>query len=265
MLSFLISTPETGVDSLALSCALLGPVMTLFRPLAAFVTAVVAGVAENLVAGDGGPVREPPHACGCGGEAAHTGAPISARLAEGLRFAFGDLLKDLVPWLAVGFVVAGVITASVPEGFVGGALGSGPLAYLAMLALGVPLYICATASTPIAAALILKGLSPGAALVFLLAGPATNAATITALSGTLGVRTTLRYLAAIAVVSVTMGALLDWLFPGSGAAARVLAGAGGEFLPPAVGTAAAFVLLSLALRFYLPSVKPAPRACSGAT
>lgn len=246
VLSFLVSTPETGVDSMALSWVLLGPVLTAFRPLAAFVTAVAAGVLENVFGREGEAGPELAGGCGCAPPRVDR-RPLAARLGEGLRYAFGDLLGDLAPWLGAGFLAAGVIGAAVPEGALERTLGAGPLAYLVMLAVGVPLYICATASTPVAAALLLKGLSPGAALVFLLAGPATNAASLTALAGTLGWRATLRYLAAIAGVSLAMGALLDALFPGAGRLA--LAGAGAaELLPPAAETACAAVLAALCLR-----------------
>ena len=251
VVSFLISTPETGVDSIALSWVLLGPVMTLFRPLAAFVTAVAAGVLENFITGPEAPATQA-SSCGCCSAEHSQDQSFREKLREGLRFAFGDLLKDLAPWLGAGFAVAGLITAAVPDGFVGRYLGPGPLSYLAMLALGVPLYICATASTPIAAALLLKGLSPGAALVFLLAGPATNATTITALSGTLGGRTTARYVLAISAVSVGMGALLDTLYAGPALATLRYAGAGGEVLPASLNAACAVVLVALCLGAFLP-------------
>ena len=108
-----------------------------------------------------------------------------------------------------GILLAGVMTALIPENMFSRYLGGGLPAMLVMLALGIPLYICATASTPIAAALILKGVSPGAALVFLLAGPATNMATLTVLVGILGKRATAIYLACIAVCAVAFGLLLD--------------------------------------------------------
>jgi len=99
---------------------------------------------------------------------------VGAKFGKGMRFAFGELLTDLVPWLVAGIVVAGAIAALIPEGWINAYLGTGLTAYGAMLLLGIPMYICATASTPIAAALMLKGLGPGAALVLLLVGPATT-------------------------------------------------------------------------------------------
>ncbi|MBI5017829.1 MAG: SO_0444 family Cu/Zn efflux transporter [Deltaproteobacteria bacterium] len=262
VLSFLVSTPETGVDSIALSWALLGPVMTVFRPLAAFATAVVAGVLENFSSGKE-IAEEPTPACGCA-QSPPMAVPITRRVREGLRYAFGDLLGDLAPWLGLGLLVAGLITAAVPEGFVERNLGGGWLSYLVMLTVGVPLYICATASTPVAAALLAKGLSPGAALVFLLAGPATNATSITALTGMLGGRTTVRYLLAIATVSVSMGALLDalWTEGGFGTVASVAAAS--DFFPRGVGTICAVLLLALFVRPFQRFGRPAPQSCSGA-
>ncbi len=244
--SFLVSTPETGVDSIALTYALMDPIMTAFRPLAAFLTAVLAGVSENWFGRNGPPPAVPaPEAPGPREDS------LGRRLSGGLRFAFGDLLGDLVPWLALGLVLAGGITVLVPEAFIQTHLGEGFWPLLVMLAVGIPLYLCATAATPVAAALILKGLSPGAALVFLLAGPATNLASLTALAGPLGVAATARYLAAIAVGALTLGALLDRVYLALGVPARALAGAGAEVFPPAVGTAAALLLVALAAWPYL--------------
>ncbi|MBE0618085.1 MAG: permease, partial [Proteobacteria bacterium] len=123
--SFLVSTPETGVDSIALTYALMDPVMTLARPLAAFATAVLAGVAENLL-GKEAPTAEPPRLpCGCREAPLPAGTSPGRRVREGLRYAFADLLGDLAPWLAVGLLLAGLISALVPTGFVETYLGEG--------------------------------------------------------------------------------------------------------------------------------------------
>lgn len=263
--SFLVSTPETGVDSIALTYALIDPVMTVFRPLAAFVTAVAAGVLESAF-GREDTDREPNRpSCGCREDAVPTGAGVGARVREGVRFALGDLLGDLAPWLGGGFLAAGLITVLVPADFIHAHLGEGLTPLLVMLAVGIPLYLCATASTPVAAALLLKGLSPGAALVFLLAGPATNAASITALAGTLGVGATVRYLLAIAVGAVGMGAALDAVYGALGLSAHALAGASVEVFPPVVGVLSAVLLVALALRPFLPGRGTPPEACSGTT
>jgi uncharacterized membrane protein YraQ (UPF0718 family) len=266
MVSFLISTPETGADSLALSYALLGPFLTILRPVAALITAVVAGTAENFANDPAAERTELPMAattCGCG--LSGSGATgLWLRLRGGLRYGFGDLFQDLAPWLGVGFLVAGLISAALPGDALARFLGHGPLSYLAMLAVGIPLYVCATASTPIAASLILKGLSPGAALVFLLAGPATNAATITALSRLLGVRSTVRYVATIAVVALGMGVVTDLLFRTFGLSAHGALARTRE-LPALVGQGAALLLVALALLPYLRFRGRPPTPCSGGT
>ena len=131
-----------------------------------------------------------------------------------MSYAFGDLLGDIGKWLLIGIAIAGVISALVPDDFFITYLSSEFLSLLIMLGVGIPLYICASASTPVAAALVLKGLSPGAALVFLLAGPATNAATITVISRYLGKSATIIYLVAIALCSVFLGWLTNLIYRG---------------------------------------------------
>ena len=118
---------------------------------------------------------------------------------------------------------------------------------LAMLAAGIPMYVCATSSTPIAAALILKGLNPGAALVFLLAGPATNAATMAIIRNVFSTRTLFIYLGMISICSLAMGFLVDWIYDFYGIRADAIVGRAGEFIPHEVELAAAFVLTSLIL------------------
>jgi uncharacterized protein len=266
--AFLVSTPETGVDSISLTYALMDPVMTVARPVAAFATAVAAGTAENLF-GREEPVPEVPRpSCGCRAAPLPESAGRLARAREGLRYSFRDLLGELAPWLALGFLGAGLITVLVPTEFIQAHLGSGLLPLLAMLVIGVPMYTCATAATPIAAALVLKGLSPGAALVYLLAGPATSAASLTVVAGTLGVKTTVRYLAAICVGALATGAALDWIYGSLNLSAQALVGASAEVFPPAVGAASALVLIALALWPHLRKLRALGHgrcACSGAT
>lgn len=141
---------------------------------------------------------------------------MTQRLREGLEYAFGELLGDIGKWLLLGIVIAGVISWLVPDDFFLRYLGSEVLSLLIMLVVGIPLYICASASTPIAAALVLKGLSPGAALVFLLAGPATNAATITVVGRFWGRSSTLVYLMSIAFCSLLLGWLTNRLYAWAG-------------------------------------------------
>jgi hypothetical protein len=208
VLSFLISTPETGVDSIAISYALLDPIMTVFRPVAAFITAVIAGILENIFGKeDKGAIPQKTNiclSCGCAGDEHHKEHGIISRLKYGMRYAFSELLGDIAIWLAFGIIVAGAISYFVPASLVEGYLGNNWQAMLIMLLIGIPLYICATASTPIAAALIAKGMSPGVALVFLLAGPATNIARIFAVGKFLGKRSLIIYLLSISICVISM-------------------------------------------------------------
>jgi hypothetical protein len=256
--AFLISTPESGVDSIALTYALMDPLMTAARPVSAFLTAFAAGAAENLL-GERQPERDfvpdlscPVDGCcdgvGCDPRVHRRHHGFAEKLRAGLRFAFVDLWGDIAAWFFLGLLLAGLITALVPEDFFGRHLGTGLPAMLLMLAVGIPLYICASASTPIAAALILKGVSPGVALVLLLAGPATNMASLTVLAGVLGKRATAVYLGAIAVCSVLLGLGLDALYAALGISARAVAGQAGELFPAGLQWAAAAGVLAISAK-----------------
>jgi len=256
--AFLISTPESGVDSIAITYALIDPVMTVARPAAAFATAAVSGIAENVlgVEKEGKPIppdlRCPVDNCCDGVEClpeVHKGHhSFFEKLRAGLSFALFELWEDIAPWFLLGLILAGVITTLIPSELMVKHLGGGLSAMLIMLAVGIPLYICATASTPIAAALILKGVSPGAALVFLLAGPATNVTSLTVLFGLLGKRATAIYLASIAVVSVACGLVLDQVYAFLGISAQAVAGQAAEIIPPWVQVAGALALLVMSAR-----------------
>jgi hypothetical protein len=165
-----------------------------------------------------------------------------------MRYAFGELWGDLAGWFFFGLLLAGGISALVPETLITGYLSGGLGSMLLMLAFGIPLYICATASTPIAAALILKGVSPGAALVFLLAGPATNMATLTVLANLLGKRTTLVYLAAIGAGAVLCGLAVDGVYALLGIQAKGVVGQAAEIMPYPVQLGAALLLLALSVK-----------------
>ena len=229
-LAFLVSTPETGVDSILLTYGLMGPVMAVARPLAALATSLVAAISSRFTAADperrtpargtlaGGPGPGNAGSCdngSCDNEPGVTrleaAAPAAPRpgLRKGLRYGFRSMVDEIGFWLVVGLILTGVITALVPAGFVSEGIGRGPGALVAMLVLGIPLYMCASASTPIAAALMLKGLSPGAALVFLLAGPATNASSLVLIARFFGRRFVTLYLGSVAATALAAGFLLD--------------------------------------------------------
>jgi hypothetical protein len=258
-LAFMIATPETGVDSIALTYALLDPIYTVFRPVAAFTTAIATGGLVTLLDKEEEALESEPQACVvCNsdkeGGHAHT---RREKLLGAFRYGFGDLLDDLALWLVVGFLLAGLITALVPESFFRDWVGSGLGSMALMLVVAIPIYICATASTPIAAALIAKGLSPGAALVLLLAGPATNAATITMVARYLGLRTASVYLSSIAVVSVLMGLALNGLYGAWDIEASSIVMASRELVPSALKTAGALLLVVLLARSLIKRVLPA--------
>jgi uncharacterized protein len=206
-LSFLISTPETGVDSVAVTYAILGPFMAVVRPVAAFLNAVLCGVFADLLTpqDDDGPALEPEGCATCGSEDDGHRHSWTEKVRGASRFAFGELLSDTAGWLMLGVLLAGIITAFVNPAMVQEHVGSEALELLLMLAVSIPLYICATASTPVAAALILAGFSPGAALVLLLAGPATNIATLLMVGRFLGRGAAAIYVTSIAVTSLVIG------------------------------------------------------------
>jgi len=204
-LSFLITTPENGADSLAVSYALLGPVMTIARPIAAILSGIVAG----LLAPSESQVPTPPaKKCGCCGGHAKTESGMS--LGQGMRYAFSTMLDELLPWLGAGLLAAAALACLLDPASLA-AWGSGLSAKIVMVLVGVPMYICASASTPVAASLLAAGISPGTVLVFLLAGPATNLGTLGVVRRELGNRSLLAYLTGACLVPVVCGVALDLL------------------------------------------------------
>ncbi len=210
--SFLLSTPQTGVDSIAITYALLGPVFAVFRPIAAFITGLIGGGLVQLFGEqDGGEDS-------AGGNSRACNEPCCADkqshnfVWRSLHYGFMTLPRDIGAALLLGVIVAGAIGVFIPgdswRAYLGGGIGS----ILIMMAIGVPIYVCAAASIPIAAGLIHLGASPGAALAFLISGPATNAATITTTWKLMGRRTSILYLITIVVSAVGCGLLLDWIF-----------------------------------------------------
>lgn len=271
--AFLISTPESGVDSISVTWALLDPLMTIARPLAAFLTAFAGGITQNVL--DNRAERDAPHSatkspssCCAGRNAAPVALPVSparpepvgrccssravvphaardvspettggsccaprepvarrslpARLLAGLRYGAFDMFDDLAGFLAVGFLLAGALSVLLAAFEPLRAALHSPWAMLLMLAAGVPMYVCASASTPLVAVLIRDGLSPGAGLVFLLAGPATNAATLVVLQKVLGRRGLLVYLLSIGLCALLAGLLLNALYAWLALAPRAL-------------------------------------------
>ncbi|WP_432455846.1 MULTISPECIES: SO_0444 family Cu/Zn efflux transporter [unclassified Agarivorans] len=212
--SFLIATPETGVDSVAISYALLGPVMAIIRPIAAIVSAIVAGLlVGNSEAGQA--PKTVVKSCCSGGQCASQSSPAETPTADwrsSLRRwadALLEMVRDSYLWLFVGLAFAALIQTYLPESFMT-RWGQGWGTMVVMVLVGIPMYICATASTPIAAGLIIAGISPGAALVFMLAGPATNIATLMLVRQEMGMRALVAYLSGVIVTAMAFGWSLDW-------------------------------------------------------
>lgn len=218
VVSFLIATPQTGVDSIFATYSLMGLPFAVVRPIAALLTAVIGGTFVNLEsvpATEATPQPDTSSSCHthhhAEDEAPHP--TFGARILSALRFGFVEMMEDIGKWLTVGLVVAGLITVLVPDSFFAIFKDNTYLSMLLVLCISVPMYICATGSIPIAVALMMKGLTPGAALVMLMAGPACNVASILVVNKVLGKRTLVKYLAAIIGGSILFGFGIDHLLP----------------------------------------------------
>lgn len=230
-ISFLVSTPETGVDSVSVSYALLGPLYAIIRPITAVLSAIYAGVMVRLFDSEvkGVPASlstessccasetkapAPPTSC-CASDKGHQHqvAPTSSvltKLSRVVSFASGKLLEDIVVWLLIGLGLAAAIKTWVPTDFLT-QWGDGLLAMVVMAVIGIPMYICATASTPLAVGFLAAGLSPGAVLVFLMAGPATNVSTMGMIKQEMGSRTLMLYLFSVMSASIGFGYGLNYM------------------------------------------------------
>lgn len=207
--SFLIATPQTGIDSIAATWSLLGPAFAVIRPIAALVTAVFGGMAVGRSEGK----TVAPSCCPLAEEERmeHKGFPD--KLLDALRYGYIDLVGSIGGWLVAGLVIAALITVYVPTDFFA-IMGSRPLlSMFAVLIVAVPMYVCATGSIPIALSLMFKGLSPGTALVLLMAGPAANFASFTLISREMGRRAAVIYLASIIIGAMGFGLAIDYLLP----------------------------------------------------
>ena len=203
VVSFLISTPQVGADSFLITYSLIGWVFAIFRIVASLITAFFAGILINIFDKENIEKSEKDN---------KTSEPVSSyldRLKSLPNYIEYELFGSIANYLVLGLFIAGLIGVFVPDGFFETYLSNPFLSMLLMLVVGIPMYVCASASTPIAASLLMKGISPGAALVFLLTGPATNAVSFSAVTKIVGKRSTSIYLASIAIVSLALGYLLN--------------------------------------------------------
>ena len=281
--AFLISTPETSIDSVFVTYALMGPVMAIFRPVSALVNAIGTGLLTALVSDDdvhnksGAPDAIVENCCSSseskqqaevssccsekkeqvekdccsenvdkGNTAEVPGKPTS-KLLRALSYAGAELLDDISKWLFIGIALAGVMLTFIPPDWLA-QWGQGLPAMLIMLVVGVPMYICAVASTPVAAGLLLAGVSPGAVLIFLLVGPATNIASFVLLKQELGLKVTLVYLSGISVLSLMMGLVLEWMLNAKQWQIEANLGEAHAMLPGYIAWASAFLLIFLAIK-----------------
>ena len=202
--AFLISTPQTGVDSIILTYSMMGPVWTIARPIIALITGVFGGVMTDII--DPEPLKPSEQVIETRSRKLHWFPAI-------FKYAFIDFLSDISRPLLLGIFFAIIISVIIPPTFFTTYMQYPILNMLIVLAVSVPLYVCATGSIPIATALLLSGVSPGAVLVFLMAGPATNIATITVLWRSIGKKATLTYLFSIIVGALFFGILIDYVLP----------------------------------------------------
>ena len=227
-LSFLISTPITGVDSILATYGMFGWIFTIYRVITSMVIATIAGILANFLDkekpkptfsafgtatkgfGVSAPKPKTPEVKSCCANTGQEKKKFSFK--KVFTYSFGTLLKDIAKPLFYGLLLGALITIAIPQNLSEVLIDNSWFSYLIAIAIAVPLYVCATASLPIAAALMLAGVSPGAAFVFLTAGPATNTVTIGVVKSMLGKTSLYIYLGTIVVGSVIFGLGLDYLF-----------------------------------------------------
>ncbi len=206
--SFLIATPQTGVDSIIATFSLMGLPFAIVRPIASLLTAVFGGAMVNITDDS---KEKSVETNGKHDDHKHEHEGFFAKLREALEYAYIEMMEDIGKWLVIGLVIAGLITVFVPAEMFAIFNGNTLASMLLVLCIALPMYLCATGSIPIAVALMMKGLTPGAALVLLMAGPACNFASMLVIRKVLGVRTLITYLASIIVGSIAFGYMIDYL------------------------------------------------------
>lgn len=246
--SFLIATPQTGIDSILATFSMMGLGFAIVRPAAALITGICGGLLVNRLVPDDDTAGTT--ACNCHAE-------TGSRLWRVLKYAYFDMIQDIGLRLIIGLLLAALINVAVPDEFFL-TFGKQPLLQmLVILVIAVPMYICSTGSIPVAAALMMKGLTPGAALVMLMAGPAVNLASILVVRKSLGRRFTAVYILTIVVFSVLFGLLVNAL--GIGADLAVPAGGAdccampvrrpGLFRTVCSALLVLFILIALTMKF----------------
>ncbi len=212
--SFLISTPQTGVDSIAATYSLLGLPFAVIRPIAALITAIFGGKLVGIFSSRQGEING--DESDCGGSCQSSDRPktgFKAKLIDALNYGFVSMIQDVGKWLVVGLLLAALIAVLVPSGFFAKFADYPLLNMLIVLCIAAPMYVCATGSIPVALSLMLKGMSPGAAFVLLMAGPATNMASILVIGKVFGKRSLVIYLLSIILGAIGFGLIIDYMLP----------------------------------------------------
>jgi uncharacterized membrane protein YraQ (UPF0718 family)/copper chaperone CopZ len=245
-MSFLVSTPSSGVDSIFATYALMGPVLAVFRPIASFISGVLVGVVTHFQER-----KETPPAVSMDDGKVKSKQKRKKSVKEVFVYGFTVIPAEIAKWLIIGVVIGGAISALVPADFGTRYLGNPLLSYIVILLISIPIYVCATGSIPIAASLMAKGVLPGAALAFLIAGPATNTVTISFLFKKMGAKITAIYIASIVVVSVGSGLIFDWIWRSQDSVTGHVHGS--THLPYFIqyGSAVAMLLVFINVRFDL--------------
>lgn len=236
-MSFLVSTPTTGIDSIFVTYAFLGWAFTIARPLSALIGGTLVGLLVYLAEKEKS-AFVPEH------NITHHNVSVVSRIRETFNYGFNVLPQDLSSTLLVGILIGGILSAVIPADFAGVYLSNPLVAYPLMILISVPIYVCAVGSVPIAAALLMKGLVPGAALAFLIAGPATNTVTISFVGKKLGKKTLTIYLISIIALAVLFGLVFDLFAKDT---AIIGSAAHGRYLPYAVHLVSTIILLSILL------------------
>lgn len=210
VISFLIATPQTGVDSIIATYSLLGLPFAIIRPIAAFFTSIFAGLVTNVFTSNEETVKFAVQK-----NKEEQKLPFGQKIKKVFQYGYVEMMEDIGKMLLFGLIIAGLIAYFVPDNFFTIFKGNTILTMLLILVVAIPMYVCATGSIPIAIALMMKGMSPGTALVLLMAGPAANIASMMVIGKVLGKKTFIIYLITLVIGAIGFGLIMDNFLPAS--------------------------------------------------
>ncbi len=245
--SFLVSTPTTGVDSILATYSLLGPLFAVIRPIASFFAGILSGSLVNMTSKNKTVLAPKNFVCStCDVDKPHS-HNLSEKIKLIFKYGFLELIEDTGKWLIIGVLVGGIIGYLISPDLISKYLGKPQISYPLMLLVGIPMYVCATGSIPIAASLIMKGMSPGAGLIFLFVGPATNTATISFVGGKMGKKILFIYIFSIIFSALLFGLVIDYIWKIYGGNLKFMAGSM-RMLPDWVKALSGIILTVLVFR-----------------